>query len=62
MKNYQILFTQGFDELLQLAEVGDHRNVDMLVKDFYGGDYSSVGLSGDIIASSFGKAVGCNQG
>nr|XP_012149725.1 PREDICTED: pantothenate kinase 4-like isoform X2 [Megachile rotundata] len=48
---------KGFDELLQLAERGDHRNVDMLVKDMYGGDYSSQGLPGDLIAASFGKAV-----
>ncbi|XP_034196424.2 4'-phosphopantetheine phosphatase [Osmia lignaria lignaria] len=48
---------KGFDELLQLAERGDHRNVDMLVKDIYGGDYSSQGLPGDLIAASFGKVV-----
>lgn len=52
---------QDFDELLQLAERGDHRNVDMLVKDIYGGDYSSQGLSGELIASSFGKAVACGK-
>lgn len=53
---------KGFDELLQLAERGDHRNVDMLVKDIYGGDYSSQGLPGELIASSFGKAVtGCDN-
>ncbi|XP_076299782.1 4'-phosphopantetheine phosphatase isoform X3 [Lasioglossum baleicum] len=42
-------------------ERGDHRNVDMLVKDIYGGDYSSQGLSGELIASSFGKATSCNN-
>ncbi|KAK2586990.1 hypothetical protein KPH14_010961 [Odynerus spinipes] len=53
---------KGFDELLQLAERGDHRNVDMLVKDIYGGDYTSQGLSGELIASSFGKAMfSCNN-
>ncbi|XP_043466840.1 4'-phosphopantetheine phosphatase [Leptopilina heterotoma] len=52
---------KGFDELLQLAERGDHRNVDTLVKDIYGGDYSSQSLPGDLIASSFGKAMGCNR-
>ncbi|XP_063984374.1 4'-phosphopantetheine phosphatase [Diachasmimorpha longicaudata] len=51
---------KSFDELLELAERGDHRNVDMLVKDIYGGDYLSQGLSGDLIASSFGKAMSCN--
>ncbi|UYV78751.1 PANK4 [Cordylochernes scorpioides] len=48
---------QGFDELLQLAEQGDHRKVDMLVKDIYGGDYESQLLPGDLIACSFGKAI-----
>lgn len=27
---------RGFDELLHLASEGDHRNVDLLVKDIYG--------------------------
>lgn len=48
---------KGFDELLELAIGGQHSNVDMLVKDIYGGDYSFVGLPGDLTASSFGKAV-----
>jgi len=48
---------KGFDELLALAERGDHRKVDMLVKDIYGGDCTSLGLPGDLIASSFGKAA-----
>ncbi|XP_012284879.1 pantothenate kinase 4 isoform X2 [Orussus abietinus] len=52
---------KGFDELLLLAEQGDHRKVDMLVKDIYGGDYSIQGLPGDLIASSFGKAMSCNN-
>ncbi|CAG5127707.1 unnamed protein product [Candidula unifasciata] len=46
-----------FDELLDLAEQGDHKSVDMLVKDIYGGNYDAVGLGGDVIASSFGKAA-----
>ncbi|XP_071085825.1 4'-phosphopantetheine phosphatase-like isoform X2 [Haliotis cracherodii] len=48
---------RSFDELVELAERGDHRSVDMLVKDIYGGAYTSIGLPGDIIASSFGKAA-----
>lgn len=27
----------------------------MLVRDIYGGDYKTLGLPGDLIASSFGK-------
>ncbi|XP_011879883.1 PREDICTED: pantothenate kinase 4 isoform X2 [Vollenhovia emeryi] len=52
---------KDFDELLQLAEEGDHRNVDMLVKDIYGGDCSSQGLPGELIASAFGKAMTSRQ-
>uniref|UniRef100_A0AAY4EV39 4'-phosphopantetheine phosphatase n=1 Tax=Denticeps clupeoides TaxID=299321 RepID=A0AAY4EV39_9TELE len=46
-----------FDELLQLASKGQHTSVDMLVKDIYGGAYGSLGLTGDLIASSFGKSA-----
>uniref|UniRef100_A0A8C7N6X8 4'-phosphopantetheine phosphatase n=1 Tax=Oncorhynchus kisutch TaxID=8019 RepID=A0A8C7N6X8_ONCKI len=49
--------TKKFDELLQLASKGQHTNVDMLVKDIYGGSYGSLGLTGDLIASSFGKSA-----
>ncbi|KAK3737322.1 hypothetical protein RRG08_067387 [Elysia crispata] len=48
-----------FDELLELAEKGDHKPVDMLVKDIYGGNYGEIGLRADVIASSFGKAARC---
>lgn len=48
---------KSFDELLELAERGDHRSVDMLVKDIYGGNYEAVGLTSDLIACSFGKTV-----
>ncbi|XP_077168900.1 4'-phosphopantetheine phosphatase isoform X2 [Paroedura picta] len=49
--------TKKFDELLQLASKGQHTNVDMLVKDVYGGAYQTLGLSGNLIASSFGKSA-----
>ncbi|MGH0187233.1 UNVERIFIED_CONTAM: hypothetical protein FKN15_023845 [Acipenser sinensis] len=49
--------TKRFDELLQLASRGQHTSVDMLVKDIYGGAYGSLGLTGDLIASSFGKSA-----
>ena len=51
------MLAQGFDELIDLAASGDHRNVDMLVKDIYGGSHNVLGLPGDIIASSFGRAA-----
>ncbi|KAL9127172.1 MAG: hypothetical protein Q9217_003905 [Psora testacea] len=44
-----------FDEMLAMADKGDNKNVDMLVGDIYGTDYSKVGLSTTTIASSFGK-------
>ena len=34
----------------------------MLVKDIYGGSYGSLGLTGDLIASSFGKSATTDKG
>lgn len=48
----------SFDEILKLSSEGDNSQVDMLVGDIYGGrDYSSIGLSANTIASSFGKVI-----
>lgn len=44
-----------FPDMLALSKAGDHRNVDMLVGDIYGSDYDKIGLSSDVIASTFGK-------
>lgn len=44
-----------YDDMLGMALNGDYRNVDMLVSDIYGSDYSRVGLKSSTIASSFGK-------
>ncbi|XP_058530353.1 4'-phosphopantetheine phosphatase [Ochotona princeps] len=49
--------TKKFDELLQLASRGQHAHVDMLVQDVYGGAHQTLGLSGNLIASSFGKSA-----
>ena len=47
-----------FDELLNMCLQGNHNNVDMLVKDIYRGkDYKKIGLSGNTVAASFGKAL-----
>ncbi|RUS17837.1 fumble-domain-containing protein, partial [Endogone sp. FLAS-F59071] len=46
---------QTFDEMLDASQNGDNRNVDMLVGDIYGTDYSRIGLKSSTIASSFGK-------
>ena len=37
---------QTFDEALELADTGDSTNVDKLVRDIYGGDYSKFNLPG----------------
>jgi type II pantothenate kinase len=54
MKMY--VYTHGmFLEMLELSRHGDNRNVDLLVGDIYGSDYSKLGLKSSKIASSFGK-------
>jgi len=47
----------SFDELLELAATGDACKCDMMVGDIYGHDYTKIGLSSDVVASSFGKAM-----
>ena len=44
-----------FEEAMELCRAGDADRVDKLVKDIYGGDYTKVGLKGEVTASSFGK-------
>ncbi|GAB5592908.1 hypothetical protein Unana1_07808 [Umbelopsis nana] len=46
---------KSFDEMLEMSQHGDNRNVDLLVGDIYGSDYSKLGLKSSKIASSFGK-------
>eukprot|EP00047_Mylnosiga_fluctuans_P004928 m.237373 g.237373 ORF g.237373 m.237373 type:complete len:369 (-) comp13126_c0_seq1:111-1217(-) len=45
----------SFDEVLELASRGDAKRVDLLVSDIYGGGLDEYGLSGDVVAASFGK-------
>ncbi|XP_047307659.1 pantothenate kinase 1 isoform X2 [Impatiens glandulifera] len=53
---------KSFDELLKLSHQGNHRAIDMLVGDIFGGlDYSKIGLASTAIASSFGKVVSENK-
>ena len=42
---------ESFEEAMALAAKGDHKNIDKLVKDIYGGDYEKFNLSGDIVAA-----------
>lgn len=46
---------KSFDEVLDLAEIGDANLVDMTVGDIYGSGYDKFHLSPTVIASSFGK-------
>ncbi|CAG8590777.1 2167_t:CDS:10, partial [Acaulospora morrowiae] len=46
---------KSFDEMLEMSKRGDNTNVDMLVGDIYGTDYSKIGLKSTTIASSMGK-------
>lgn len=45
----------SYDEMLAKAAEGDNSNVDMLVGDIYGQDYTKIGLKATTIASSFGR-------
>ncbi|KAK2105680.1 hypothetical protein P7K49_015194 [Saguinus oedipus] len=56
-----VSIVKKFDELLHLASRGQHSNVDMLVRDVYGGAHQTLGLSGNLIASSFGKSATADQ-
>lgn len=47
----------NFDEMLDASSKGNSNNVDLVVGDIYGSDYSKVGLAADVIASSFGKLL-----
>lgn len=47
----------SFEEALMLAEEGDNKKIDMLVRDIYGGDYDAFNLRGTAVASSFGKML-----
>ena len=44
-------------QVIRLTQSGASANIDMLVGDIYGGDCPSLGLRGDVIAASFGKAA-----
>ncbi len=40
---------------MELASRGDATKVDLLVSDIYGGGLEEYGLSGNVVAASFGK-------
>ncbi|CAI8508989.1 unnamed protein product [Pichia kudriavzevii] len=45
----------SFDEMLEMASLGNNENVDLLVGDIYGKSYNKIGLKSNHIASSMGK-------
>jgi len=50
----------SFEDVKKLSHQGKSENIDLLVGDIYGDDaeaYKTLGLTPDIIASSFGKAA-----
>lgn len=51
-----------FDAMLRLSQKGQGENVDLLVGDIYGQDYTKIGLSASTIASSFGKLLSKKEG
>ena len=51
-----------FHELLEMAQRGDSTTCDMMVGDIYGHDYGKIGLSSDVVASSFGKIATARVG
>lgn len=53
-----LLGTRRFGELVELAEKGDRRRVDLLVSDIY--RPGEIPLAGDLTAANFGKAGGGN--
>lgn len=48
---------QSYDEAIALAQVGNPKAVDKLVRDIYGGNYDKFGLQADLCASSFGQML-----
>jgi len=48
---------KDFDQAMDLAELGDSRDVNLTVQDIYGGSYDQAGLAGEVTASFFGKAA-----
>ncbi len=43
----------NFENIMKLAEKGDNNEVDLIVKDIYGGNANVLGLNEDIIASRY---------
>jgi len=46
-----------FDKIIEMCQIGDNKQVDMLVKDIYGDKMPFKGLEPDWLASSFSKVA-----
>ncbi|XKL59485.1 hypothetical protein PGB90_000501 [Kerria lacca] len=46
-----------FEEAIELAAGGDNKKVDKLIRDIYGGSYERFGLTGELVAASFGQMI-----
>jgi len=53
---------KDFDQIINLANSGNHQNVDMLVRDIYGSNSPFKELQGDLLASSFAKIANDQEG
>ena len=63
-----LIGVDNYNDILELAQKGDNRKVDLTVKDIYGNQDKVGGdvidLAGDVVASSFGKIhelIGVNK-
>ncbi len=45
----------SFEEAVGLASSGDYANVSLRMRDVSGGDYTRMGIRGDIVVSLLGK-------
>jgi pantothenate kinase len=50
-----LIQVDNYNDIMKLAKIGDNKNVDLIVKDIYGGGSNAFGLDDNIVASSFGK-------
>lgn len=50
-----LINVDNYNDILELAKKGNHTNVDLTIKDIYGGDSLNLNLNSQVVASSFGK-------
>ena len=60
MNQIKYILFQTFTDLIDLAKTGNHGNIDLVVADTAGSDYTDT-ISSEFMVSSFGKAAHCNS-